>query len=82
MKKPDKLMGVLEFFKRQHSEISSSRPDFVSNKFQKLEAMQMSVLEAPFSQEEIKQAICSCENPKSPRPDEFIFEETLGYREI
>ncbi|XP_058746530.1 uncharacterized protein LOC131619457 [Vicia villosa] len=64
---------VRNFFglKFDESEVSRSVLDGVL--FDKLGSIERSSLEAPFSEEEIKEAVWSCDGLKSPGPDGFSF---------
>lgn len=54
---PTKLKEIYGFYKRHFSESCARRTSFSSDKFRKLNEGQFSVLESPFLEAEIKQAI-------------------------
>lgn len=60
-------------FKRHFSESSSVRPSFNNTNFLHLCDDQSSLLESPFSLEEVKSAVWACEGSKAPGPDGFDF---------
>ncbi|KAJ9557471.1 hypothetical protein OSB04_012085 [Centaurea solstitialis] len=62
---------ALHFFENKFSDNSTSRPSFRSNLFKTLSDAQQQLLEAPFSELEVKQAIWDCGGDKSPGPDGF-----------
>ncbi|GKV49607.1 hypothetical protein SLEP1_g56348 [Rubroshorea leprosula] len=49
------------------------RPVLDGIEFKKISTEEGSMLEAPFKEEEVKQAVWSCESSKAPRPDGFNF---------
>lgn len=62
---------IYDHFKMQFSEPQDARPRFVSDKFKSISALQAAGLESSFSEEEIKQAVWSCDGSKAPGPDGF-----------
>lgn len=66
-------LEVHEYFKRHFSEPLQDRPTFCSSKFSFINDVQVSTLDAPFSEEEIKHAVWVCEGFKVPGPDGFTF---------
>lgn len=49
------------------------RPTFSSGKLKKLQQGQITALESPFLETEIKEAVWACEGSKAPGPDGFTF---------
>lgn len=60
-------------FERIFSEVTYSRPKLDGVLFNMISAEDNAFLTAPFSLEEIKDAIWSCDSDKSSRPDGFNF---------
>jgi hypothetical protein len=64
---------VFTTFKLKFKENFSWRPSFSSNLFKTLSLEDVSLLDQPFSIQEIKDAIWSCGGEKAPGPDGFSF---------
>lgn len=62
---------IYEHFKTQFSESLEARPKFVSDKFKSISDLQAAALECSFTEEEIKQAVWSCEGSKALAPMDF-----------
>ncbi|KAJ9549873.1 hypothetical protein OSB04_022416 [Centaurea solstitialis] len=62
-----------DHFARRFTEPFPKRPGFFSNKFKQLSQEDRDFLEAPFSSDEIKEAIWDCDGSKAPGPDGFNF---------
>ena len=58
-----------DFFENKFKEPASSRPKFSNNLFSALNADQSSSLEAPFTPEEINNAVWTCDGDKAQGPD-------------
>ncbi|GKE06748.1 RNA-directed DNA polymerase, eukaryota [Tanacetum coccineum] len=61
------------FFHGKFHENNLSRPTFTSNLFKQLSVEECSLLDLPFSTQEIKEAVWSCGGDKAPGPDGFSF---------
>ncbi|GJT93611.1 hypothetical protein Tco_1082456 [Tanacetum coccineum] len=64
---------IFNTFKQKFHEDSLSRPTFTSNLFKQLSVEECSLLDLPFSTQEIKEAVWSCGGDKAPGPDGFSF---------
>ncbi|XP_023764125.1 uncharacterized protein LOC111912612 [Lactuca sativa] len=64
---------VLNFFKSKFSENTTVRPKFINPAFKTLSTMEAIKIEAPFSLEEVKDAVWQCGSDKAPGPDGFTF---------
>ncbi|GJW73545.1 putative RNA-directed DNA polymerase [Tanacetum coccineum] len=64
---------VFRSFQAKFREDSFVRPSFTSNLFSFLSQDESSLLEQPFSLQEIKDAVWSCGGEKAPGPDGFTF---------
>lgn len=62
---------IKRHFEKQFTEPELVRPVFASNKFKTLLSSQVATLECSLSEDEIKQAVWSCEGSKAPVPDGF-----------
>ena len=62
---------VHQFFKDKFYEKWPVRPKFINPGFKTLSPAHCSILDAPISHEEIKQAIWCCGGDKSPGPDGY-----------
>ncbi|GJW61693.1 RNA-directed DNA polymerase, eukaryota [Tanacetum coccineum] len=60
------------FLKNKLQNNSRNRPRFTSNLFKSLSDSEVTLLDAPLSHEEIKNAVWSCGSAKSPGPDRLI----------
>lgn len=65
--------AIRSFFKEKFDELDNSRPMLEGIPFKSLSEVEVSFLEAPFIEEEIKVAVWSCDGTKSPYPDGFNF---------
>ncbi|KAJ9564655.1 hypothetical protein OSB04_000621 [Centaurea solstitialis] len=74
--------AVFDFYKDKFAEKHRIRPSFVSPLFKKISDVQRVDLERPFSEEEVKEAVWSCGNDKTPGPDGFTFEFIRKYWSI
>lgn len=71
---PIELMNVVaDFFIKHFKEDSFKRPSFSSPSFKKLSPSLNQLLDAPFTEKDIKKAIWNCDGSKSPGPDGFSF---------
>ncbi|XP_058733672.1 uncharacterized protein LOC131605316 [Vicia villosa] len=61
------------FFEEKFSEAMGGRPILEDISFSKLNRVERDGLEYPFSEEEIKEAIWSCDGARSPGPDGYSF---------
>lgn len=64
---------IADFFMKHFQEHDPLRPSSISQKFRKLTTDQASLLEAPFTEDEIKHAVWSCGGSKAPGPDGYSF---------
>ena len=64
---------AVSYFKNIFKEPHRSRPTFEGLNFRKLSPEQSELLTAPFSRDEIDEAVFSCNSQKSPGPDGFNF---------
>ncbi|KAJ9551049.1 hypothetical protein OSB04_015094 [Centaurea solstitialis] len=71
--------AVVVHFENHFKEPIKIRPKFRSPHFRKLEARNAVELEKPFVMEELKLAVWSCGEDKSPGPDGFSFEFIKKY---
>lgn len=63
---------IYDHFKLLYIEPPVARPGFISQKFRTVSTTQVQALETSFTEEEIKQVVCSCEgSSKAPGPDRF-----------
>lgn len=60
---------IMNFFVKQFNETEVVRPDFISSNFKTILPRQVADLERPFFEDEIKQAVWSCEGSKALGPD-------------
>ncbi|GKV06521.1 hypothetical protein SLEP1_g18404 [Rubroshorea leprosula] len=65
--------GVAKHFESLFQEEEWNHPVLDGIEFKKISAEEGSMLEAPFKEEEVKQAVWSCESSKAPGPDGFNF---------
>ncbi|XP_021980533.1 uncharacterized protein LOC110876677 [Helianthus annuus] len=65
--------SLFGFFEHQFSEPMPNRPSFVCSNLASLSTEEANMLEAPFSEEEIKAAIWECDDDRAPGPDGFNF---------
>ncbi|GJY53365.1 RNA-directed DNA polymerase, eukaryota, reverse transcriptase zinc-binding domain protein [Tanacetum coccineum] len=65
------ISHIFNFHKQKFEVASTNRPHFSSNLFETLSEYDISILDAPFSCEEIKEAIWNCGGSKGP--DGFTF---------
>lgn len=71
---PERIKAeIFNFYQEKFRERWPSRPKFNSSRFCVLDPLTSSNLEAPFTVEEIKEAIWSCGSDKSPGSDGFSF---------
>ncbi|GKB75641.1 putative RNA-directed DNA polymerase, eukaryota, reverse transcriptase zinc-binding domain protein [Tanacetum coccineum] len=70
---------IYNFHKQKFQDNSSNRPMFYSNLFKTLSSSDLSLLDAPISIKEIKDAVWDCEEDKTPRPDGFTFKFIKHY---
>ncbi|KAI3509571.1 hypothetical protein L1887_24947 [Cichorium endivia] len=76
----DEVKGeVFRYFKNKFSETWPSRPKIVSRHFKSISMMEAIKLEAPFTMEEIKDALWACGCDKAPGPDGFNFKFIKNY---
>nr|GFA45866.1 RNA-directed DNA polymerase, eukaryota [Tanacetum cinerariifolium] len=79
---------IYNFHKAKFEDNSTPRPQFTSNLFKKISELDGSLLDAPFSLDEIKNAVWDCGGGKAPGPDGFTFKfikrywETIGKKFI
>lgn len=73
---------AVEYFKDIFSEDCSNRPIFEELNFQTLSHEQRESLILPFSWEEIREAVDSCDSNKAPGPDGFNFKFIKGAWDI
>ncbi|GLU23474.1 hypothetical protein SLE2022_394740 [Rubroshorea leprosula] len=82
--------GVANYFETLFKEDVWQRPVLDGVEFKKISDEERAMLEAPFSEEEVRQAVWSCESTKAPGPDGFNFkfvkemwgtlkEDVMGY---
>ncbi|GKV25499.1 hypothetical protein SLEP1_g34934 [Rubroshorea leprosula] len=82
--------GVANYFETLFKEDVWQRPVLDGIEFKKIPDEEKAMLEAPFSEEEVRQAVWSCESTKAPGPDGFNFkfvkemwgtlkEDVMGY---
>ena len=64
---------ILDHYHTMFSEESFQRPSLLSDKFLKITNVEADQLESPFSFDEVKAAIWSCDRSKSPGLDGFNF---------
>ena len=72
-KQEDIQQEAVNFFKKGFKEEYLNRPTFNSLDFRKLTDEESLLLTAPFSKEEIDEAVSSCDSEKAPGPDGFNF---------
>ncbi|KAI5412396.1 hypothetical protein KIW84_057170 [Lathyrus oleraceus] len=65
--------AIISFFKNKFAEPESSRPLLEGCSFKTLFVTEAEYFEAPFSEDEIKSAVWSCDGAKSSGPDGFTF---------
>ncbi|GKV17381.1 hypothetical protein SLEP1_g27896 [Rubroshorea leprosula] len=65
--------GVAKHFESLFQEEEWNRPVLDGIEFKKISTEEGSMLEAPFKEEEVKQAVWSCDSSKAPGPDGFNF---------
>ncbi|GKV41384.1 hypothetical protein SLEP1_g48927 [Rubroshorea leprosula] len=65
--------GVANYFETLFKEDVWQRPVLDGVDFKKISHEEKAMLEAPFSEEEVRQAVWSCESTKAPGPDGFNF---------
>nr|KAJ0203968.1 hypothetical protein LSAT_V11C500292530 [Lactuca sativa] len=70
---------IFNFYRQKFQEKWPSRPKFSSTQFSPLDIETSASLEAPFTLEEVKNAIWSCGNEKSPGPNGFSFKFIKRY---
>ncbi|GJW01987.1 putative RNA-directed DNA polymerase [Tanacetum coccineum] len=70
---------IWEFHKNKFSNTCSNRPSFNSSLFKRLSDLAISLLDSPFSCEEIKEAVWNCGGDKSSGPDGFTFKFIKHY---
>lgn len=66
-------MFIVQFHKQKFQKPASYHPRFTSNLFKTLSDVEVSLLDAPFSCKEIKNAVWDCGGNKAPGPDGFTF---------
>nr|KAJ0216241.1 hypothetical protein LSAT_V11C300125010 [Lactuca sativa] len=64
---------IFSFYKKKFRERWPTRPKFLNSRFSVLDPLASSSLEAPFTIEEIKEAIWTCGSEKSSGPDGLSF---------
>lgn len=64
---------VRRHFKQQFEEKNHSRPNLDGVEFKRISSEEARSLIAPFTMEEVEEAVWSCEGNKSPGPDGFNF---------
>ena len=64
---------IFQFHKNKFENNNQHRPLFTSNLFKKLSETEISILDAPFSCQEIKDAVWGCGESKAPPLDGFTF---------
>lgn len=64
---------AFRFFKNKFTENRILRPKIISPNFKTLSMMESIKLEAPFSMEEVKDAVWACGSEKAPGPDGIMF---------
>ncbi|GKV01533.1 hypothetical protein SLEP1_g14082 [Rubroshorea leprosula] len=65
--------GVANYFETLFKEDVWQRPVLDGVEFKKISDEERAMLEAPFSEEEVRQAVWSCESSKAPGPNGFNF---------
>lgn len=75
-------MLFLIFFSLKFKEQCSNRPLLLTDNFRKLSAWDNDLLTNPFMEDEIKEAVWSCEVDKAPGPDGFTFKFWKRYWEL
>ncbi|GJY42770.1 RNA-directed DNA polymerase, eukaryota [Tanacetum coccineum] len=64
---------IFNFHKCKFQNNVTNRPRFTSNMFKKLTSLEVTLLDAPFTNVEIKEAVWNCGGEKAPGPDGFTF---------
>lgn len=64
---------MFNFFKDNYKESDTSRPEFKSSSFKRLDQSDVEYLEAGILEDEVCQAIKDCRSKKAPGPDGFNF---------
>ena len=64
---------IFQYHKQKFKKTSWYHPRFTCNLFKTLSDVEVSLLDAPFSCKEIKDAIWDCGGNKAPGPDGFTF---------
>ncbi|GJX32886.1 putative RNA-directed DNA polymerase [Tanacetum coccineum] len=76
---PQVTDSIFNFHKVKFQGTSFNRPHFTSNLFKKLSRDEVSILDAPFTTAEIKNAVWDCGGGKAPGPDGFTFKFIKQY---
>ncbi|GKC93798.1 RNA-directed DNA polymerase, eukaryota [Tanacetum coccineum] len=74
--------NIFDFHKTKFKNLLVNRITFSNTLFQPLSDQDVSLLDAPFTNEEIKEAVWNCGGGKSPGPDGFTFRFIKHYWEI
>ncbi|GKD49857.1 RNA-directed DNA polymerase, eukaryota, reverse transcriptase zinc-binding domain protein, partial [Tanacetum coccineum] len=72
-------MEIFNFYKSKLQDNPTSRPLFTCNLFKTLSNRDISILDAPFSLDEIKEAVWNYGGSKAPGPDRFTFKFIKHY---
>ncbi|GJZ71826.1 hypothetical protein Tco_0635677 [Tanacetum coccineum] len=67
------ISHIYNFHEAKFEDNLNPRPRFTSNLFKKISESDSSILDAPFSLDEIKNAVFDCGGGKAPGPDGFTF---------
>nr|GEV13440.1 hypothetical protein [Tanacetum cinerariifolium] len=73
------ISHIYNFHKAKFEDNLTHRPRFTSNLFKKISESDGSILDAPFSSDEIKNAVWDCGGGKAPDPDGFTFKFIKRY---
>ncbi|GKA93672.1 putative RNA-directed DNA polymerase, partial [Tanacetum coccineum] len=76
------ISHIFNFYKSKFEDVSTNRPQFTSNLFKTLSNLDITFLDAPFSNSEIKEAVWNCGGSKAPGPDGFTFNFIKHYWDI
>ena len=74
MSDPDEIRKiVLEYYSKVFNEDQFTRPSLVNIKFLKLSSIEAQQFKVPFTLDEVKSVVWSCDGAKAPGPDGFNF---------